>query len=173
MKKLFIFSILVCLTVSVLATSCTPKKSVTIYFSKMTDTDFYLVPIKREVTGSNVYKATLETLIKGPENTDEGNAVLPNTVKVLSTKKEDSLLIVNFSKEIILDANQVGVSSSTEALALGSIANTLTEFPEIKTVRILVEGKNQGEIDGREIADFWGHIGIMSDLSRNESLLSD
>jgi len=165
-KKLFILLFLFCLTLS-----CTPKKSVTIYFSKMTDTDFYLVPIKREVTGSDVYKATLEALIKGPENTDEGNAVLPNTVKVLSTKKEDSLLIVNFSKEIILDANQVGVSSTTEALALGSIANTLTEFPEIKMVRIIIEGKRNGDIDGREIEDFWGHIGIRSDLSRNENLL--
>ena len=137
----------------------------------MTDTDFYLISVKREVTGRDVYKATLEALIKGPENIDEGFAVLPKTVKILSTEKDEDLLIVDFSKEIILDANQVGVSSSTEALALGSIANTLTEFPEIKTVRILVEGKNQGDIDGREIEDFWGHIGIREDLSRNESLL--
>jgi spore germination protein GerM len=165
-KKLFILLFLFCLTLS-----CTPKKSVTIYFSKMTDTDFYLISVKREVTGRDVYKATLEALIKGPENIDEGFAVLPKTVKILSTEKDEDLLIVDFSKEIILDANQVGVSSSTEALALGSIANTLTEFPEIKRVRILIEGKRNGDIDGREIEDFWGHIGIREDLSRNENLL--
>jgi germination protein M len=170
-KKRIILLIIFFFALSFVASSCTPQKNVTVYFSKMTDTDFYLFPVQRKVSGGNDYKAALEELIKGPKDSSEGFAVLPSTVKVISIEKNDDLLTVNFSKEIILDANQVGVSSSTEALALGSIANTLTEFPEITRVRVLIEGKRNGDIDGREIADFWGHIGIRDELTRNSNLL--
>lgn len=166
MKKLLLFIILFCLTIS-----CAPKTTITVYFSKATQTEIYLVPVKREVIGKDIYKLALEELIKGPKNPEEGNAVLPPTTKVISVKRDDDLLIVNLSKEVILDANMVGVSSSTEALALGSIANTLTEFPEIKRIKILIEGKENGEINGRLIEDFWGHIGIRDILIRNETLI--
>ncbi len=155
MRKLLLVSLFFCLLIS-----CTPKKSVTVYFSKATETDFYLVPVKRTVSSGDLYRLALEELIKGPKNQEEGNAVLPKTTRVLSVEKSGDILTVNFSKEIIFDANMVGVSSSTEALALASIANTLTEFPEIKGVKILIEGKESGEINGRVIEDFWGHIGI-------------
>jgi len=159
--------------------SCSQKKFITLYFSEYTDTDAYLSPVKRSVIRDNLYKIALEELIKGPKNHSEGNAVLPKTTKILSVEKNDNLLIVNFSKEIILDANQIRGSSKAEhflsiaieELALGSIANTLTEFPEIEAVRVLIEGKNQGEINGREIADFWGHSDIRDNLTRSEGLI--
>ena len=159
--------------------SCSQKKFITLYFSEYTDTDAYLSPVKRSVIRDNLYKIALEELIKGPKNHSEGNAVLPKTTKILSVEKNDNLLIVNFSKEIILDANQIRGSSKAEhflsiaieELALGSIANTLTEFPEIEAVRVLIEGKNQGEINGREIADFWGHSNIRDNLTRSEGLI--
>ncbi len=163
--------IIMLLAATLLLASCTPAKTVTVYFSTMTETDFYLNPVKRTVKGDDIYKLALEQLIKGPENSSEGNPVLPKTTKVLSVEKQGELLIVNFSKEIILDATLVGASSSTEALALASIANTLTEFPEVKRVKILVEGKDSGDIDGRRIEDFWGHIGIFSEFTRNEALI--
>ncbi len=167
MRKLFLVVLLFCLLIS-----CAPKKTVTLYFSKATQTDFYLIPVKRTVGSGDIYTLALEELIKGPKNKEEGNAVLPKTTKVLGVEKNGDILTVNFSKEIIFDANSVGVSSSTEALALASIANTLTEFSEIKGVKILIEGRDSGEIDGRMIEDFWGHIGIRDILTRNDSLLS-
>lgn len=166
MRKLLFVTLLFCFLIS-----CTPKKTVTVYFSKTTQTNFYLVPVKRTVGSGDIYRLALEEIIKGPRNQEEGNSVLPKTTKVLGIEKNGDTLTVNFSKEIIFDANSVGVSSSTEALALASIANTLTEFPEIKGVKILIEGRDSEEIDGRMIEDFWGHIGIRDVLTRNETLL--
>ena len=44
-----------------------------------------------------------------------------------------------------------------------AIANTLTEFPEIKKVQILV--------DGKKIASLKGHTDILDPLERNTTLL--
>ncbi len=179
-KKIRIYKkIIILFSLFTLLVSFSQKKFVTLYFSRYTDTDAYLSPVKRSISGDDLYKISLEELIRGPKNRSEGIAVLPKTTKILSVEKKENLLIVNFSKEIILDASQICgsskvehfVSIAIEELALGSIVNTLTEFPEIKTVRILVEGKNQGEIDGRETSNFWGYGDIRKDLVRNGGLI--
>jgi len=56
---------------------------------------------------------------------------------------------VNFSREFI--DNHWG-GSAGELLTLGSIANTLTEFPTIQKVMILVDG-NAGETLGNILLD--------------------
>lgn len=148
-----------------------PKVTITLYFSRFAETEAYLVAEKREVAvQENLPLVALQELIKGPA-TGDLNPTLPSTTKVLSLETENGLCTVNFSKEILFDANQVGVSATTEALALGSIANTLTEFPQIQEVKILIEGMSEGEIDGRLVQDFWGHIGIYENLKRDESII--
>ncbi len=49
--------------------------------------------------------------------------------------------------------------------------NTLTNFEEIKKVKITVEGKDSGQIDGLYIEDFWGHVGIYETFSRDEEAI--
>lgn len=148
-----------------------PKVTITLYFSRFTETEAYLVAEEREVAvQENLPLVALQELIKGPA-TGDLNPTLPSTTKVLSLETENGLCTVNLSKEIIFDANQVGVSGTTEALALGSIANTLTEFPQIQEIKILIEGMSEGEIDGRLVQNFWGHIGIYENLKRDESLI--
>jgi hypothetical protein len=39
-------------------------------------------------------------------------------------------------------------------------------------VRITIEGKQKGLIDGLYIEDFWGQVGIYDDFSRNEQVLT-
>jgi hypothetical protein len=56
-------------------------------------------------------------------------------------------------------------------LAIYSIVNTLTEFDEIERVRITIEGKQNGEVDGLFVEDFWGHVGIYEDFTRNEDIM--
>ncbi len=148
-----------------------PKVTITLYFSRFTETEAYLVAEEREVAvQENLPLVALQELIKGPA-TGDLNPTLPSTTKLLSLEVENGLCTVNLSKEIIFDANQVGVSATTEALALGSVANTLTEFPQIQEVKILIEGMSEGEIDGRLVQDFWGHIGIYENLNRDESFI--
>jgi len=151
--------------------SCT--RSVTLYFSASGETDFYLVKEIRKISVSgNLYKSVLEELIKGPE-TDDLYAVLPSDVRVNSVKLSGSTATVDFSKEIITNFEEIPHSSTTEILAIFSIVNTLTEFEEIERVKITIEGKDSGKIDGLYIEDFWGHVGIYEEFTRNEEIIRD
>jgi len=159
--------------------SCVPKAAITIYFSKYTDTDIYLIPIKRQVNGNELYKKALEELIKGPINHSEGNSVLPETTRILSVEKKGNILEVDFSKEILTDADKILILSTKdhwlniaiEEIALKSIVNTLTEFSDIKAVKILIEGKSNGKIGGIEIENFWGHSNLNFNFERDESVI--
>lgn len=170
-KKFLIISIISMLTIFLMIslTSCTRK--VSLYFAVSTDTDFYLTEEIREIPVSKeLYKNVLEELIKGPEN-DQLSPTLPSNVKVNSVKISDSTATVDFSKEIITNFEEIPHSSTTEVLAIFSIVNTLTEFEEIKKVKITIEGKDSGQVDGLYVEDFWGHVGIYEEFTRNEDII--
>jgi len=171
LKRFFIISLILMLTVFFLIslTSCT--QSITLYFAVYTDTDAYLVKETREIPVSKeLYKSILEELIKGPQS-EELFPTIPSNVKVNSVKISDSTATVDFSKEIITNFEEIPHSSTTEVLAISSIVNTLTEFEEIKKVKITIEGKGSGEVDGIYIEDFWGHVGIYEEFTRNETII--
>ena len=170
-KKFLIISIISMLTIFLMIslTSCTRK--VSLYFAVSTDTDFYLTEEIREIPVSKeLYKNVLEELIKGPEN-DQLSPTIPSNVKVNSVKISDSTATVDFSKEIITNFEEIPHSSTTEVLAIFSIVNTLTEVEEIKKVKITIEGKDSGQVDGLYIEDFWGHVGIYEEFTRNEVII--
>ncbi len=171
-RKILIFSVLALLVfLSFTFLSCTPKVGVKLYFSKYTDNETYLEPETRQIIqDKNFYKSIVQELIKGPQNKDLYPTLPSNTV-VNSVKIENDLAIVDFSKEIITNTKDIPHSSTTEILALFSIVNTLTEFKEIKKVRITIEGKKSGQIEGLYIQDFWGHVGIYEDFTRNEEVI--
>jgi spore germination protein GerM len=151
--------------------SCT--RTVSLYFAYYSDDEFYLVKETRKIpAGDDIYKRALEELIKGPQSS-ELSPTLPSNVKVNSVKLSDGTAIVDFSKEIITNFEEIPHSSTTELLAIFSIVNTLTEFEEINKVKITIEGKESGQIDGLYIEDFWGHVGIYEEFSRNEEIIKD
>ena len=151
--------------------SCT--RSVSLYFAYSSEVEFYLVKETREISpGNDIYKSVLEELIKGPE-TSGLYPTIPSNVKVNSVKLSDGTAVVDFSKEIITNFEEIPHSSTTEALAISSIVNTLTEFEEIDKVKIIIEGKESGQIDGLYIEDFWGHIGIYEEFTRNEAIIKE
>jgi spore germination protein GerM len=171
LNRFFIISAILMLTVFFLIslTSCT--QSVTLYFAVYTDTDAYLLKETREIPVSKeLYKSVLEELIKGPQS-EELFPTIPSNVKVNSVEISDSTATVDFSKEIITNFEEIPHSSTTEVLAIFSIVNTLTEFEEIKKVKITIEGKESGEVDGIYVEDFWGHVGIYEEFTRNETII--
>lgn len=148
------------------------RVTVTPYFRRAVDGKDWLYPMQTTVIGaSDPYLTAMEQLIKGPAQGTGLYPVLPDTVKVLDVDVSNGICTVNVSKEILTDANQVGVSASGEGLALAAIANTLTEFEEVDRVALLVEGTQSGMIDGRFVEDFWGHMGLPQFLERNEGLI--
>jgi germination protein M len=149
--------------------SCT--RTVNLYFASASETEFHLEKETREIPLSDeFYKSVIEELIKGPKS-GELYPTIPSNVKVNSISISSSTATVDLSKEILTNFEEIPHSSTTETLALFSIVNTLTEFEEIKKVKIIVEGKDSGEIDGLYIEDFWGHIGIYEEFTRNEDII--
>jgi spore germination protein GerM len=146
--------------------------TVTLYFRRTVDTKDWLCPAQTTVIGaSDPYLTAMEQLIKGPAEGTQLYPVLPNTVRVLDIDVADGICTVNVSKEILTDANQVGVSASGEGLALAAIANTLTEFEDVDKVALFVEGLQSGMLEGRFVEDFWGHMGLPEFLERNEEII--
>jgi len=122
--------------------------NVTLYFS-----DSNADKLWPEVRNVQVYNlrtawAALQALIDGPE-TEMLNSTIPEGTTVLDLGISNGICTVNFSREFI--DNHWG-GSAGELMTLGSIVNTLTEFPTIQKVMILVEG-NAGETLGHVLLD--------------------
>src|SRR5690606_4843993 len=62
-------------------------------------------------------------------------ANIPSDVQIYGTIKQNSNLIVDFSQNFNRFSGSVA-----EIIGVGSVVNTLTQFQEIKRVKILVEG---------------------------------
>ncbi len=165
-------SILVMIVFIVFCAGCTPKTNVNLYFAKYEDNLAYLAPEARPIVNDgDFYKRIVQEIIKGPTD-GQAYPTIPSTVKVNSVTVTNGLATVDFSKEILTDTTKIPHSSTTELLAIYSIVDTLTEFKEILKVRITIEGKQKGLIDGLYIEDFWGQVGIYDDFSRNEQVLT-
>ena len=92
---------------------------------------------------------------------------------VNSVEVSDGLAVVDFDIGIISDFEEIPHSSTTETLAIYSIVDTLTAFEDIERVKITIEGKESGEVEGFYVEDFWGHIGIYEVFERNEEIIKD
>jgi spore germination protein GerM len=174
MKKrpyILIWAAVLLITMIIMLPSCT--RSVTLYFADMEGEEFYLSPETREIGApGDIYKEAIRQLIAGPLDKSL-YPTIPSDASVNSVKVSDGLAIVDFDIRIISNFQEIPHSSATETLAIYSIVNTLTGFDEIEQVRITVEGKESGEIDGFFVEDFWGHIGIYEEFTRNEEIIKD
>ena len=86
--------------------------------------------------------------------------VCPIGTKVLSLRvDEKGTAYADFSKEL----TKKGQGSYGEMMICYAIANTLTEFPNIKRVQILVEGK--------KVTTLNGHMDVEEPLIRNKDFL--
>ncbi len=141
----------------------TPEKMVVkLYFSSKDG--MYLVKEEHKIDRLDdrleQAKAVINALIKGPESKDLFPTVPDGTqLKVLYLHND--IAYVDFSEELI--TKHIG-GSSAEIHTIFSIVNTLTfNFPKIKYVQILVEGK--------EIETLAGHIDTTMPFKQNRSLL--
>lgn len=124
------------------------------------DSGMRLVEVEREIIvddSVDKYTAAVEALLEEP---DEENLtkIFPSSAGVRSVTVKGDLAIVD------LDGlkNFVGGSTGEEFL-VGSVVDTLTNFPEIKRVKILVQG--------REIETLSGHMDLSTPLERMNSLI--
>ncbi len=86
-----------------------------------------------------IARATINELLKGPSADSNLLPVIPvGTVLKDINVKDDGLIIVDFSRELI--DNHIGGATS-EALTVYSIVNTLTQFPTVDRVQFLIDGQ--------------------------------
>lgn len=139
----------------------TPKEiSCTVQRISANGAQLEVVSTKVPFEKSKEYSA-LNYLVTAPENKSFVNPLSKAKVKLLAVDIDSKgLAKVNLSRELL---SLKGNSSLFEMLVIGSIVNTLTEFPEIKEVQILVEGKT--------IETLTGHLDLSEPLKRNDSLM--
>ena len=119
-----------------------------------------LVAVEKSIKDTdNRYQAAVEALMAGTEKKGLAN-VFPKKAKLLQVTVSGKVAKVDFSRE--LQKNLVGGSTGEEML-VGSVVNTLTEFPEIQKVQILV--------DGQEVETLSGHMDLSQPLPRMTELL--
>jgi len=142
------------------------EKIVLLYFSDREEE--YLVGEKREILKRDKVdeeaKETIIELIKGPK----GKLVptLPPRTKLLTLRVNDKgVAEVNFNKALSRDHPG---GSSAEMVSVYSIVNSLIlNFPQIKKVKILIEGKTGETIAGHLSLD--QPISSKPDLIRNDN----
>ena len=130
---------------------------VLIYLIEATPTDFFLIPVERQIAQAPTPVVALQALLHGPLDHENLHESVPHSATLLDLTVHDGLASANFSSELVKDFPG---GSLTEACLLEAIVNTLTEFPEIDRVQILVEG----EI----VESIGGHILITKPLRRSD-----
>lgn len=132
---------------------------VALYFIEETGTEAYLVPERRTISRTGEpHLAAVKELIKGPKTEGLQPVFSPRT-KVRGLKIEDGLAVIDLSRE----AGKTSRGAWGEALAVSAVVNTLTKFPEVEEVRILIEGK--------EVETLSGHMDLTGPLRRNEQVV--
>lgn len=174
-KKTFYIILLLCIISFFALNGCLPKKApenpepktinkkITLYFADQQA--MYLLPESRQITVSSkassedIVKTAIEELIKGPQKEGHYPTIPPET-GILSVKKEDSILYLDFSRE--LQTEHPG-GSAGEILTIMSIVNTAAETAGVEKVQILINGEKQETLAG--------HIDISTPIARDESIV--
>lgn len=120
-----------------------------------------LIADKRTVTldGQEKYTAAMESLLEGTKEKGQTN-IISKQAKLRSVKVENGTATVDFTGDLVKDF--VG-GSTGETMLVGSVVDTLTEFPEVKKVQIL--------IDGQKVESLSGHMDLSQPMGRMADLL--
>lgn len=138
-----------------------PKEmQVNVYYPRNDGTGLIAVSRKVNTEKDDKYTAAMKSLLTGTKEKGQTN-VIPKKAKLRSVTVKDGVATVDFSKE--LEQNFSGGSTGEEML-IGSIVNTLTDFPEVQKVQILIEGAS--------VETLSGHMDLSEPLTRMTELLN-
>ncbi len=118
------------------------KVKVKIYFSNQDATK--LIAEEREISSEDKYTAVIQELIKGTVH-EHSVSLIPKATILRSVKVADGIAYVDFNDAIVRNFNG---GSGAEIILVASIVDTLTEFPEVQQVQILLNGSTMETITG-------------------------
>lgn len=134
-------------------------ESVKVYFANEDATKLVGTNLTVSTKGPDKYTDAIAALLKG-SNDSKLVSPVPDGTRLLGLTVSGDVVTVDFSGELVKNFNG---GSAGEMMLVGSIVNTLTAFPEIKRVQIVVEG--------RKIETISGHMDMSEPLARFERLL--
>ena len=102
------------------------------------------------------YEDALRTLLEALPESNQEVAIVQPVAGYNSVTVEDGIVTIDWQPEVL----DFEAEDAEERLAYASILATFGVFPEIEQVRFLVDGKEDGQIDGKEIRDFWGSVSL-------------
>lgn len=140
------------------ASSAVELMPIKVYFAAK-DAQHVVAETHKVKKDSHVLQYAMEALVAGPRDTTL-RAVVPPGTKVKSVQVIDRTALVDFTAAMIKKGFG---GSSMEILTVGAIVNTLTEFPEVERVQILVEGK--------KVTTLFGHLDVSDPLSRSPGII--
>lgn len=110
----------------------------------------------RVVDADDKYADTLAQLMKGVPETEPGVAIVQPDAQVLGVMFEDGLITVDWDRAILA----FEATPEEKTLAWAGFLFTFGQFEEVEQLAFTVEGQSEGEIDGMDIAEFWGNVRI-------------
>jgi len=117
----------------------------------------FTVPVSRAVAKKDYnFETAVQELLRGPQTGSPLFSPFPEGTKVRSISIDSKICTIDFSHELV--SKYIG-GSAGERLLLQSLVLTLTEFPEIEQVQMLVEGKREEAL--------LGHLETLQPLERS------
>ncbi len=138
----------------------TSEIDVVVFFLKPAAANFSLKPVLYRVKmDQDLHIQALNALFAGPPTGSKLLPLFPKDTKVINLSIKKGIAYLNLSSNV----TGLNVGASTEMLAVASIVNTLTKFPDVFRVKILVEGK--------EVESLAGHVDVSGLLGYNDQVV--
>lgn len=140
---------------------------VLLYFEGLDHSNDLLVPVvhdlgvpKEGLSTAELAEKIVLALIAGPKSDSVLFRTFPPETRLLGLEIRGDCAVVNFSRELV---SKHWAGSWGEELTIYSLVNSLTELPQIKRVRIMVEGKRNVSIGG--------HVFLDHDFERRDDII--
>ena len=143
------------------AVTQTEKHTVTVYRLPADGTEkLYAEKVTVEGDSNEQPLLALEALINTKPQDEKLVNAFPQGLKIRSLTVDKGVAVVDLSKEIY----NIEAGSYTEMMLTQAMTNTLTEFPNIKEVNFLIEGKKEASIKG--------HIDLLDAFERDTTMIA-
>ncbi|HCG98338.1 MAG TPA: hypothetical protein DE036_00565 [Actinobacteria bacterium] len=78
--------------------------------------------------------------------------------EILAVKvNSKGMATIDFSREVL----DFEATKKEKVLAYAAIIETLKQFENIKSVKFMVEGRDNGSVAGNDIHEFWGDVSLI------------
>ncbi|MCZ7661571.1 MAG: GerMN domain-containing protein [Thermoleophilia bacterium] len=125
---------------------------VSVFFS----TGRTIVEEPRVLDATDTYGQVFAEFIGAQPEINPDVAIVQPEATITSVTVADGVMTIDWSRDVL----SFEADDSEKTLALAAILLNAGQFPQVSTVVFTVEGKTSGELDGKDIAYFWGRVSL-------------